>query len=188
MLNIWDANWGLELDLCPCDLHFVEFLAESRVGGATIYHFGSGGHHLVGAECARAGQGNVVMSITASPQEHAAYERLIIENPSIAHSYVCYFGDIYTFNRRLMPLFDIVTAFHLGEFRTEANDAYGALTDWELLEALCDQTRPGGRVVFYKGSDGWRNTISLIERAVEEGLLRDDGVFKTLRIMRRVRA
>jgi uncharacterized membrane protein YhdT len=28
MLNIWDANWGLELDLCPCDLHFVEYLAE----------------------------------------------------------------------------------------------------------------------------------------------------------------
>ncbi len=34
------------------------------------------------------------MSITASPQEHAACERLIIANPAIAHSYVCYFGDM----------------------------------------------------------------------------------------------
>ena len=43
-------------------------------------------------------------------------------------------------------------------------------------------------MVFYKGSDGWQKTIPLIERAVEAGLLRDDGEFKTLRIMRRVDA
>lgn len=184
MLNIWDANWGLELDLCPCDLHFVEYLADQRIRGATIFHFGSGGHHLVGAECAKAGQGNVVLSITASPQEQAAYEQLIIANPAIAHGYICYFGDIYTFNGRLMPTFDVVTAFHLCEFRSDANDAYGALTDSELLEALCKQTRPGGRVVFYKGSDGWGKLVPLIEQAVEAGLLQDDGEFKTLRVMR----
>jgi hypothetical protein len=184
MLNIWDANWGLELDLCPCDQHFVEWMDARGLRDKVIYHFGSGGHHLVGAACAEAGRGNVVLSITAAPQEHAEYERLIIEKPHIAHHYICYFGDIYTFNGRLLPTFDVATAFHLCEFRTDANDAYGALTDWDLVRALVAQTRKGGFVAFYTGSDGWKKTVPLVERAVAEGLLTEEETFRTLRVMR----
>jgi hypothetical protein len=185
MLNIWDANWGLELGLCPCDQHFVEFLEARKLSNSVIYHFGSGGHHLVGVQCMKAGKGNVVISITAAPQEHKEYEKLIIAEPALAHHYICYFSDIYTFDGRLMPMFDIVTLFHLGEFRTAANDAYGAHSEWETLRRFCAQTKTDGLICFYKGSNGWSNTVPLIERAVKEGLIVADGEFKTLPIYRR---
>lgn len=185
MLNIWDANWGLELGLCPCDQHFVELLAERKIENSVIYHFGSGGHHLVGVQCMKAGKGNVVMSITAAPQEHKEYEQLIIREPQLAHHYICYFSDIYTFEGRLMPTFDVVTLFHLGEFRTEANDAYGAHSDWEVLRRLCEKTRPGGLVVFYAGSNGWKATEPLVARALKDGLIEADGEYKTLPIYKR---
>ncbi len=185
MLNIWDANWGLELALCPCDQHFVEFLADRQIAGSVIYHFGSGGHHLVGVECMKAGKGNAVMSITAAPQEHKEYEKLIIATPELAHHYICYFSDIYTFNGRLMPMFDVTTVYHLCEFRSDANDSYGGHSDWEVLRRLCKQTRAGGLVTFYNGSNGWSQTAPLVEKAVAEGLLEADGIFKTLPVYKR---
>ena len=185
MLNIWDANWGLELGLCPCDQHFVELLAERNISKSVIYHFGSGGHHLVGVQCMKAGKGNVVMSITAAPQEHKEYEKLIISTPELAHHYICYFSDIYTFNGRLMPKFDVTTLFHLCEFRSEWDDAYGGLTDMEVLRQMCAQTNPGGLVVFYNGSNGWDGTAPLVEKAVAEGLLTADGVYKMLPVYKR---
>ena len=185
MLNIWDANWGLELELCPCDQHFVELLAERGIENSTIYHFGSGGHHLVGVECMKAGKGNVVMSITAAPPEHKEYEKLLIAEPRLAHHYICYFSDIYTFEGRLMPMFDVMTLFHLGEFRTAANDAYGAHSEYEVLRRLARQTRTGGLICFYRGSNGWNETAPLIERALAEGLIVADGHYKTLPLYKR---
>ena len=185
MLNIWDANWGLELELCPCDLHFVELLADRKIENSVIYHFGSGGHHLVGVECMKAGKGNVVMSITAAPPEHKEYEKLIIREPKLAHHYICYFSDIYTFEGRLMPVFDVTSVFHLCEFRSDAQDAYGGHTDWDVLRRLCKQTRAGGLVVFYAGSDGWKRSEPHVARAVAEGFIEADGQFKTLPIYRR---
>ena len=185
MLNIWDANWGLELGLCPCDLHFVEMLADRQIANSVIYHFGSGGHHLVGVECMKAGKGNMVISITAAPQEEKEYEKLIIGQPELAHQYICYFSDIYTFDGRLLPMFDVTTVFHLCEFRSSLQDAYGGHTDKEVLQRLCKQTKPGGLVVFYAGSDGWKGTEPLVADAVAEGLMEADGHFKTLPVYRR---
>ena len=47
-LNIWDVNWYLDEAQCPCDVHFLEFLAQEKIERATIFHFGTGGHHVVG--------------------------------------------------------------------------------------------------------------------------------------------
>lgn len=185
MLNIWDANWGLELGLCPCDLHFVEMLADRNITNSVIYHFGSGGHHLVGIECMKAGKNNVVMSITAAPQEEKEYEKLIIAEPKLAHSYICYFSDIYTFDGRLLPEFDVTTVFHLCEFRSSLQDTYGGHTDKEVLRRLCKQTKPGGLVVFYGGSDGWNGTKPLVNEAVDQGFIEENGQFKTLPVYRR---
>ena len=40
MLNFWDASWGLDERLCPCDVYFAEYLEEKGVKGASIFHFG----------------------------------------------------------------------------------------------------------------------------------------------------
>ena len=96
MLNIWDAKWGLELGLCPCDLHFVEMLADRQIANSVIYHFGSGGHHLVGVECMKAGKGNMVISITAAPQEEKEYEKyniIFIEKNKLT-DYICFTGQV----------------------------------------------------------------------------------------------
>lgn len=188
MLHFWDEHWDLRIAECPCDVHFLEFLAERKVENSAIYHFGSGGHHVVGLECARAAKGNVVMSITASPREYDSYVKLIIEKPEVARDYLCYFGDIYLYNPRLHPQFDIVTNFHMCEFRSEKNDAYGALTDWEVLKALAASTKVGGLVLFYEGSFAYPNAKPLAERAVREGFLEAAGQYKTLPMFRRTAA
>ena len=53
-LHYWDAYWDLRIKECPCDVHFVAWLDANRITDSTIYHFGTGGHHVVGIECASA--------------------------------------------------------------------------------------------------------------------------------------
>ena len=112
MLNIWDVYWGLRVEQCPCDVHFVEWLEEQGLTGKRIYHFGTGGHHYIGIRCAEPELDCTVLGITASPKEYEAFVKLAIDNPTITKTYSAYFGDIYTSNARLLPRFDIVTLFH----------------------------------------------------------------------------
>jgi hypothetical protein len=184
-MHFWDAYWGLRIAECPCDVHFVEWLRETGVKNAGIYHFGSGGHHLVGAECAKDGRGNVVLSVTAAPQEYDDYVKLLIENPDISKSYVCYFGDIYTVNARLLPPLDVVTLFHLCEFRSEKNDAYGAKTDLEVALELAKNLKAGGWMLFYTGSFAWEPAKPKVAELVRLGVIEPAGTYKTLELYRR---
>ncbi|TCR68375.1 hypothetical protein [Bosea sp. BK604] len=185
MLNIWDAYWGLEIEQCPCDVHFVEWLEEQRLTGKRIYHFGTGGHHYVGMRCAEPALDNTVLGITASPQEYESFIKLATENPTLTKTYSAYFGDIYTSNARLLPRFDIVTLFHCGEFRSEKNDAYGALTDLEVMKLFADQTDAGGHILFYTGSYAYDIPERLIADWMKSCPVEEVEGFKTLRIFRK---
>ena len=66
MLHAYDEVWPLIEDLCPCDVHFVEFLEAERIENASVFHFGIGAHHHVGIRTAENGSGNAVLGITAS--------------------------------------------------------------------------------------------------------------------------
>lgn len=151
-LNYWNQTWSLDEKQCPCDLHFVQYLEEQKVTNAAIFHFGTGNHHIVGLKGAEEGVNNAVLGITASPQEYDDYVELLIKNPRLGHTYKAYFGDIYQLDARLLPQFDYVTLYHVGEFRTSANDSYGALTDLEMTLLLADKVKPGGEIQFYTGS------------------------------------
>ncbi len=151
-LHYWDASWDLRPEECPCDVDFVGWLDEKLIVDATIYHFGTGAHHHVGIECARAERRNAVLGITAAPQEYETFVRLAIARPDVLRHYNAVFGDIYLLNRKLLPVFDVVTLFHLCEFRGDKNDAYGAMTDLDLVNLLTDHTRPGGYLLFFPGS------------------------------------
>jgi hypothetical protein len=151
-MHYWDAYWDFRPDDCPCDVHFVAWLDANEVRDKTIYHFGTGGHHLVGIECARPERRNAVLGITAAPQEYETYIELAIERPEILGFYNVVFGDIYMLNPRLLPEFDVVTLFHLCEFRGEKNDAYDALTDLDVTNLLTDRTRIGGHILFFPSS------------------------------------
>ena len=186
MLHFWDQSWDLRLAECPCDMHFLEWLEEKKIKNESIFHFGTGSHHIVGLKTAEDGSNNAVFGITASPPEYDAYVKMLIEKPRLGHTYKAYFGDIYQLDRRLLPMFDIVTLFHVGEFRTEKNDAYGALTDLEMTQVLADRMKPGGQILFYAGSYAFDVAERTFNTLIKAKVLSDAGVYKTLRIFKKL--
>jgi len=179
-----DYDWALDVKSCPCDVQFVEWLDESGTTDATIFHFGTGSHHYVGMECARPERRNSVLGITAAPGEHARFVDLVTNQPEVLRYYNAVFGDIYLLNRRLLPTFDVVTLFHLCEFRNWKHDSYGAMTDIELLRMLTEQTSDGGHILFYEGSLAFEwpqiGTRAVIEAWLVESGVREVGRFKSL--------
>jgi hypothetical protein len=184
-LNYWDATWSLDEAQCPCDLHFVEYLAQKGASNAVIFHFGTGNHHIVGLKMAENGSNCAVLGITASPQEYDDYVELLIKNPRLGHTYKAYFGDIYQLDARLLPPFDYVSLFHVGEFRTPENDAYGALTDLEMTLMLADKIKPGGEVLFYSGSFAYDKAEAVGKELVRQRAFEPAADYKSLRIFRK---
>jgi hypothetical protein len=191
-LHYWDAYWDLRVQECPCDVHFVEWLDQNRITDAAIYHFGTGGHHFVGIECASEKRRNAVLGITAAPQEYEKYVELAIARPDVLRYYNAVFGDIYLLNDKLLPTFDVVTLFHLCEFRGEKNDAYNALTDLQVTNLLTDKTRPGGHILFFTTSfafdwDGPMSAKKVIALWEKERDVERVGMFKSLLVYRKRR-
>lgn len=184
-MNIWNVHWDLDVAQCPCDVHFVEWLEAEGLSGKRVFHFGTGGHHYVGLRCAEPALACTVLGITASPPEYESFVTLATAKPALTKSYSAYFGDIYTSNPRLLPRFDIVTLFHACEFRTPANDAYGALTDREVMDLFTAQTDAGGYLLFYTGSFAYASAEPLIADWAAAGLVEELAPFRTLRIFRK---
>jgi len=185
MLNYWNATWSLDEKQCPCDIHFLDYLDERKIKNADIFHMGTGNHHIVGLKTASNNSGNHVLGITASPQEYEDYVKLLIANPRLGFTYKAYFGDIYQIDRRLLPDLDLVTLFHLGEYRTAENDKYGALTDSDMTLVLADKLRPGGEIHFYSGSFAFDRAEASAKELMRTRPFEDAGTFKSLRIFRK---
>ena len=184
-LNYWNATWSLDEAQCPCDVHFLEYLKQKQARNAAIFHFGTGNHHIVGLKTADDGANNAVLGITASPQEYDDYIDLLIRNPRLGHTYKAYFGDIYQLDARLLPAFDYVSLFHVGEFRTADNDSYGALTDLEMTLLLADRVKPGGELLFYSGSFAYDKAEAVGREVVRQRPFEAAPDYKTLRIFRK---
>lgn len=184
-LAIYDDVWNLDLSVCPCDQHLLDWIEATDLRGVRIFHFGTGNHHLVGRRAAEDGRGNAVLGITAAPREHESYVRLVVERPEVGRIYKVLFGDIYQLDRRLLPEFEVVTLFHLCEFWSERNAAYGAMTDRELAELLIDKLVPGGWLLLYTGSFAYEKAAAIADRLEASGRLRPAGTFATLRLGRK---
>ena len=122
-----------------------------------------------------------MLGITASPQEYDDYVELLIRNPRLGHTYKAYFGDIYQLDSRLLPRLDYVSLFHVGEFRTPENDAYGALTDLEMTLMLADKIRPGGEMLFYSGSFAYDKAEAVAQELVQQRPFEPAADYKSLR-------
>jgi hypothetical protein len=186
-MNYWTDKWDLHEDICPCDVHVNDWIADQGLKNKVIYHFGTGTHHVVGVEQARNGSGNCVLAITASIEEYEAYIKLVSTNSAIAKSYVAYFGDIYLTNPRLLPDFDIVTMVHLCEFffPNTASAEYGGMTDRLMLDLFTDKTRSGGYLLFYKNSMGKERTAEILPVWEKEKPVERVADFKTLIVYRK---
>ena len=168
-------GWPLTPLRCPCDLDLIDWLRTRRVHGATIMHFGTGSHHVVGRDNHLRGA-NVVIGITASDEEHGHYRRLVAADPRLAQTYQVWCTDIYSLPARVIPPLDIATLFHLCEFSAHPDD------DRRLMTTLAAAIRPGGHMLFYTGSDGYRETEPLILDAIDHGVLRIEESSGSLRI------
>lgn len=186
-LAIYDDVWDLDLAVCPCDQHLLDWIAATDLRGARIFHFGTGNHHLVGIRSAENGRGNAVLGITAAPREHESYVRLVVERPELGRSYKVLFGDVYQLEPRLLPELDVVTLFHLCEFWSERNAAYGAMTDRELAELLLGKLVPGGWLLLYTGSFAYDKAAAIADALEASGRLVSAGTFASLRLARKPR-
>lgn len=184
-LHIQEYVWDLDVAQCPCDVHFLELLAERGIEGKRIFHFGTGNHHVVGLRSAESGQGHSILGITATPKEYTSYMDLVIEKPLVGSHYKVFFGDIYQLDGRLLPRFDIVNLFHLCEFRAAKNDAYGALDDRALALMLLEHLEPGGLMIFYTGSFAYPDAAPIVDALEREGRLEAAGTFSSLRLTRK---
>jgi hypothetical protein len=184
-MNLWDAKWDLHVDICPCDVHFNEWTEQVGLSGKTIYHFGTGTHHVVGKR--QAELGNVVLAITASKEEYDSYVALVAESSRVARSYLAYFGDVYLSEARLLPDFDVVTMFHLCEFShsNTASPEYGGITDRALLDLFTGKTRSGGYILLYKNSNGQGATQEMLPAWQRDHPVERLDDFKTLQVFRK---
>ncbi len=142
--------WTLDVAKCPCDLHFLRYLSRKGLNKQTIFHFGTGEHHLIGRENVRFERPNEILGITASRGEYDRYMDMVIDNPIIGRYYKVLFMDIYTLNQRLMPKFDLITMFHFSRTRR----AYA--TRRRAKKGRLDSSRTSGLP-----AETWRKNIVL---------------------------
>src|SRR5262249_483779 len=132
-----------------------QYIESRKLRNKVIFHFGTGEHHFLGKINHECGNPNEIIGITACKEEHDAYVDFIVNNPAAANYYKVLYADIYTLSPRVLPMFDIVTLFHLCEYYDEQKSAYARLDDIGLLEMFISKLNPGGRLLFFKGSDGF---------------------------------
>jgi hypothetical protein len=185
-LNHRKDPWPLDVQECPCDVHFLEYLERHGVGGKVIFHFGTGAHHAVGTTCARAEPPNEVLGVTATVEEYQRYMEIIIAEPAIAKFYKALFIDVYTLTPRILPSFDLITLFHLGEFHHPERSAYAPLDDAGLLALALAKLNPDGRLFFYRGSAGFKRAEPLIAGAAARGEIAQVDAYESLLIYSRV--
>ena len=185
-LQIWDVDWYLDVEQCPCDVHLVEWLEANRIRGKTLFHFGTGGHHHLGLANHAKGTPNTVLGITASPKEFEAFVKLAIDHAELSRQYQVLFGDIYLLNPKLMPKIDIASLFHLGEFRGASQDAYGGLTDAQVVDTVLDVMPAGGLISLFNGSFAFDKADAIARVFVVEGRLEKLPAYKSLEFYRKV--
>jgi hypothetical protein len=181
-LNYWKDEWALDERVCPCDVHFNAWLEHEGIKNRTIFHFGTGAHHVVGVKQATSGSNNAVFGITASMAEYDAYIALVAENAAVAKRYVVYFGDIYLASRDLLPDVDVATMMHLCEFvrANTVSPEYGGSSDRGILDLFTEKLRPGGYLVFYAGSISFPHAEHVIAEWATEAPVSYAGTFKSL--------
>lgn len=167
MLLNWGDAWELDESVCPADMHLIEWIKRNDIKNASIFHMGTGAHHRVGITMALNGSENLVMGITACPEEYKRFLDHMLENPFIGRCYKPFFGDIYQLDARQLPELDIASIFHLGEFSNEIRHGINGITDAEVIDTVLSRLRHDGRVLFYKNSFGFNKIKEAIDSRFE---------------------
>jgi hypothetical protein len=181
-MRIVPHTWPLRSAVCPCDAHFCDFLKERNIRQKSIFHLGTGGHHLVGLRNERDDLGNFILGVTVSPGELKRYVKLVIRHPRLGQHYQVLFADVYGLRAASLPAFDLVTLFHLGEFGA-TTDSGELLSDAAVIELFRSKLTPGGLLAFYRGSYGYPRLQAPIAQAIESGSLKPCEDYGSLQIL-----
>lgn len=143
----YDKKWT-EITL---DKHLIAWLDKCNITSKVIFHFGTGNHHaLARSNRAReASRLNVVIAITASPQEFGAFQELAATDLDLLNEYLAIYGDIYRLNAAALPVLDIVSLPHLCEYSKDRKK------DRKLLEALLSRTHADSVFILNAKSNHW---------------------------------
>lgn len=188
-MNVVPYAFPLVPQICPCDIHFCDFLEHRKLREKSIFHFGTGGHHIVGLRNWTDGMANEILAITVSPSEYSRYINRVVAKPSFGTHYKVLFADIYDLHPALLPEFDVVTLFHLYEFTPPEPFAREIrMDDGGVLDLFLSKLSRQGLLLFYAGSHGHRETRVVVERAVAAGKISFEASYKSLLVYRRERA
>jgi hypothetical protein len=175
-------SWPLRPSVCPCDIHFCDYLKERNIRGKSIFHLGTGGHHLVGLQNQETGLANHILGVTVSPNELRSYVTRVIRDPVLGKYYKVMFADLYTLSASCLPSFDVATLFHLSEFTD--TDVEWRMGDAETLQLLLSKVVPSGLIFLYRGSYGYPRCEPLVNRAVADRQIAFVERYKSLDIFR----
>ena len=130
-MNYWTDKWDLHEDICPCDVHFNDWVADQKLKNKLIYHFGTGTHHVVGSEQARERlRQQRVRDHRLDRGIRGLHQAGRPSNSKVARTTSPISATSISPIRKLLPDFDVVTMVHLCEFffPNTASDEYGGLT------------------------------------------------------------
>jgi hypothetical protein len=181
-MRIAPHSWPLWARMCPCDLHFCDFLHEREVRSKSIFHLGTGGHHLLGLRNHIDDLGNVILGVTVSPDEMKRYVKLVVRDPVLGRNYKVLFADVHDLQGASLPEFDLVTLFHLCEVGSTTGSPH-LLSDEGVLGLLASKLRPGGMLALYRNSIGYPRLQPIIAAAVAAGTLMHLEDYKSLQML-----
>lgn len=186
-IPIEEKGWELNPETCPCDLDFIEFAKNFPYARfLTIFHMGPGMHHSVGKWAASSEKRAFVFSISITPEEIQEYIRLITEHPVWATRYWVQFMDIHLMRSPLLPRFDLITLFHLGEIiATEKDSDYPGTSVSEILRMFSDRVVAGGSMLFFPRSVAWKKIESDVDWILRSEREWKRDIFKNLLVYTR---
>ena len=179
-MRIVPRSWPLWARMCPCDLDFCDFLQEREFRSKSIFHLGTGGHHLVGLRNRTDDMGNVVLGLTLSPGEIKRYVKLVVRDPILGQNYKVLFADVHDLHAASLPDFDLVTLFHLCESGSRSGHL---LSDEGVVGLFISKLKPGGLLALYRQSLGYRRLRPIIAAAMAAGTLKHLEDYKSLQIL-----
>jgi len=182
MLLNWDDNWDLDVEKCPCDQHFLDWLEYKNLSEKVIFHMGTGLHHLIGKTLSKSDKNFLIFAITAAPTEYKEYMQTIMDDPKVGWRYKAIFGDIYQLDKRQYNKLDIVNLFHLCEFTNEVRTQGFGHTDKDIIKMFLDSLTKKGYILTYVNSFGFNKTNDLFNELENENLIQHVEDYKTLRI------
>lgn len=164
--------WPWDPMRCPADEQFIAWLNKGDYDYEGVLHMGTGGHHMVGMTLADYEKS--CLGLTDSQEEYMAYMDWAQRHAEESRFYKCWFTDVHMLDDMLLPQFEVITLFHLGESPDPRREEYGADTVEETITKLLGHLTPGGKMLFYTKSTNWKDIKELVTKMSEEDFVSQD--------------